>query len=95
MNGSEFVWTDNLEFESVEHKGYILATNQQFDDFLPRFSRYLLLELQDKSDSVRPELRMLLPVGSVEESSDEMVDIIIPARLIVWWKFIATTFIVA
>ncbi|KAG6972331.1 hypothetical protein JG687_00001494, partial [Phytophthora cactorum] len=70
----------NLEFESVEHKGYILATNQQFDDFLPRFSRYLLLELQDKSDSVRPELRMLLPVGSVEESSDEMVDIIIPGK---------------
>ncbi|ETK77423.1 hypothetical protein L915_16303 [Phytophthora nicotianae] len=73
-----FILNSNLDFESVEHKGYTLATNQQFDDFLPRFSRYLLLKLQDKSDTARSELRLLLPVGFVEESSDGMVDIIIP-----------------
>ncbi|KAE9037067.1 hypothetical protein PR001_g7199 [Phytophthora rubi] len=67
-----------MQFESVEHKGYVLASNQQFDDFLPRFSRYLVLELQDESDTSRPELRMLLPVGSVVDSSEGKVDVSIP-----------------
>nr|KAE8935407.1 hypothetical protein PF009_g14649 [Phytophthora fragariae] len=50
----------------------------KFDDFLPRFSRYLVLELQDESDTSRPELRMLLPVGSVVDSSEGKVDVSIP-----------------
>uniref|UniRef100_A0AAV1V887 DUF3638 domain-containing protein n=1 Tax=Peronospora matthiolae TaxID=2874970 RepID=A0AAV1V887_9STRA len=65
------------QFESVEHKGYILATNQQFDDFLPRFQRYLVLMLKDSSDTSRPELRLLLPVGVVKEAADGVVDITI------------------
>lgn len=75
-----FRLNSKLKFESVEHKGYILAMNQQFDDFLPRFSRYLVLELQDKSDTARPVIRMLLPVGFVEEAWDGMVDINIPTE---------------
>ncbi|KAG6583040.1 uncharacterized protein IUM83_06185 [Phytophthora cinnamomi] len=75
-----FSLNDNMEFESVEHKGYILSTNQQFDDFLPRFSRYLVLELQDKSDTSRPEVRMLLPVGPVVDLCEGMVDIGIPTE---------------
>ncbi|KAI9981767.1 hypothetical protein PInf_009537 [Phytophthora infestans] len=71
-----FALNSNMELESVEHKGYILATSQQFDDFLPRFSRYLLLELQDKSHTAQSELRMLLPVGGVGES-DGTVEITI------------------
>ncbi|GMF14764.1 unnamed protein product [Phytophthora lilii] len=63
------------KFESMEHKGYVLATSQQFDDFLQRFSRYLVLELQDHTDTSRPELRMLVPVGPVVESTEAMVDI--------------------
>ncbi|OWZ16492.1 hypothetical protein PHMEG_0009705 [Phytophthora megakarya] len=70
-----FFLNNNMEFESVEHKGYVLAKSQQFDDFLPRFRRYLVLKLQDTSDTSRPELRMLLPVGPVKESSDGLVDI--------------------
>ncbi|KAG2836917.1 hypothetical protein PC111_g4840 [Phytophthora cactorum] len=73
-----FCLNSNQKFESVEHKGYILAINQQFDDFLTRHSRYLVLELQDKSDTARPKLRMLLPVGSMREDSEGMVDITIP-----------------
>ncbi|KAE9035103.1 hypothetical protein PR002_g7757 [Phytophthora rubi] len=73
-----FCLNDSMQFESVEHKGYVLASNQQFDDFLPRFSRYLVLELEDKSDTSRPELRMLLPVGSVVDLSEGMVDVSIP-----------------
>ncbi|KAK1946350.1 hypothetical protein P3T76_001903 [Phytophthora citrophthora] len=71
-----FCLNSSMQFESVEHKGYVLAINQQFDDFLPRFSRYLVFELQDQSDITRSELRMLLPVGTVEDS-DDMVDICI------------------
>ncbi|KAG4248285.1 hypothetical protein PC116_g3972 [Phytophthora cactorum] len=67
-----FCLNSNQKFESVEHKGYILAINQQFDDFLTRHSRYLVLELQDKSDTARPKLRMLLPVGSMREDSEEL-----------------------
>ncbi|CAH0519298.1 unnamed protein product [Peronospora belbahrii] len=70
-----FYLNSNMQFESVENKGYILAKTQQFNDFLPRFRRYLLLDLKDKSDISRPELRMLVPLGLVEESSDGMVDI--------------------
>ncbi|ETM50394.1 hypothetical protein L914_05578, partial [Phytophthora nicotianae] len=69
-----------MQFTSVEHKGYYLSCSQLFDDFLPRFSRYLVLELKDKSDTTRPEVRMLLPVGSVNEGSDGMVDIVMPCE---------------
>ncbi|KAG3120863.1 hypothetical protein PI124_g826 [Phytophthora idaei] len=72
-----FCLNSNQKFESVEHKGYILAINQLYD-FLTRYSRYLVLELQDKSDTARPKLRMLLPVGSVREDSEGMVDTTIP-----------------
>ncbi|KAG3110347.1 hypothetical protein PI125_g10077 [Phytophthora idaei] len=75
-----FVLDDDMQLASVEHKGYFLSSSQQFDDFLPRFSRYLVLELEDKSDTTRPELRMLLPVGSVQEASDGMVDIAMPYK---------------
>ncbi|KAE8991281.1 hypothetical protein PF011_g18002 [Phytophthora fragariae] len=75
-----FLLNDKLEFASVEHKGYILSNEQQFNDFLPRFNRYLVLELQDKSDTSRPELRLLLPVGNVVELSCGMVDIQIPTE---------------
>ncbi|KAF1773425.1 Protein of unknown function DUF3645 [Phytophthora cactorum] len=34
--------------------------------------RYLVLELQDKSDTARPKLRMLLPVGSMREDSEDV-----------------------
>ncbi|KAG1697926.1 hypothetical protein DVH05_015410 [Phytophthora capsici] len=71
-----FSLNSSMRFESVEHKGYVLATSQQFDDFLPRFSRYLLLELQDNTDITRSELRMLLPVGTVKDT-DGMVDVCI------------------
>ncbi|KAG2991030.1 hypothetical protein PC118_g5313 [Phytophthora cactorum] len=69
-----FCLNSNQKFESVEHKGYILAINQQFDDFLTRHSRYLVLELQDKSDTARPKLRMLLPVGSMREDSEVLIN---------------------
>ncbi|KAL4150964.1 hypothetical protein PRNP1_010350 [Phytophthora ramorum] len=75
-----FYLSNEMQFESVEHKGYILATNQQFEDFLPRFRRYLTLELKDRSDTSRPELRMLLPVGSVGDSSEDIVDISLPSE---------------
>ncbi|EEY58354.1 uncharacterized protein PITG_01010 [Phytophthora infestans T30-4] len=74
----QFVLDTDMRFASVEHKGYFLASSQQFDDFLPRFSRYLVLELSDKADITRPEVRILLPVGSVVETSDGMVDISLP-----------------
>ncbi|KAI9996141.1 hypothetical protein PInf_013524 [Phytophthora infestans] len=57
----QFVLDTDMRFASVEHKGYFLASSQQFDDFLPRFSRYLVLELSDKADITRPEVRILLP----------------------------------
>ncbi|EGZ11143.1 hypothetical protein PHYSODRAFT_520653 [Phytophthora sojae] len=75
-----FCLNEEMELESVEHKGYKLATSQQFDDFLPRFSRYLVLELQDKSDTSRPEVRMLLPVGPVVETPQGLVDISVPSE---------------
>lgn len=75
-----FLLNDNLEFESVEHKGYVLSKKQQFDDFLPRFNRYLVLKLHDKSDTSGPELRLVLPVGSVVESSDGMIDVEVPTH---------------
>ena len=65
------------QFELVEHKGYILATEQQYDNFLPRFQRYVVLVLEDKFDTSRPEFCMLLPAGVVEEASTSMVDIAI------------------
>ncbi|ETK90636.1 hypothetical protein L915_05630 [Phytophthora nicotianae] len=37
-------------------------------------------KLKDKSDTTRPEVRMLLPVGSVNEGSDGMVDIVMPCE---------------
>ncbi|CAI5741646.1 unnamed protein product [Hyaloperonospora brassicae] len=70
-----FFLNDRMQFESVEHIGYVLATQQQFDDFLPRFERYLLLDPQDRLDTTRPELRMLLPIGSVHDARNGMVDI--------------------
>eukprot|EP00644_Phytophthora_capsici_P009382 jgi/Phyca11/543907/estExt2_Genewise1Plus.C_PHYCAscaffold_130295 len=70
-----------MRFESVEHKGYVLATSQQFDDFLPRFSRYLLLELQDNTDITRSELRMLLPVGTEAGSRMEVFSYDVHRRL--------------
>ncbi|KAI9910802.1 hypothetical protein PsorP6_010699 [Peronosclerospora sorghi] len=39
-----------MQFESQEHKGFALATKQQFDDFLPRFCRHLVLMLRDRTD---------------------------------------------
>ncbi|GMF56711.1 unnamed protein product [Phytophthora fragariaefolia] len=75
-----FSLNNSAQFESEEHKGYILSTNQQFDDFLPRFSQYLVLELNDKSDTSRAVFRMLLPVGIVEESSEGMVVIRTPSE---------------
>ncbi|UIZ28931.1 hypothetical protein KXD40_007205 [Peronospora effusa] len=75
-----FYLNDSMQFESVEHNGYVLATKQQFDDFLPRFKRYLLLDLKDKSDTSRSESRMLVPLGAVIESSDGMVDIEISSK---------------
>ncbi|EGZ11162.1 hypothetical protein PHYSODRAFT_337908 [Phytophthora sojae] len=62
-----FSANDNAQFESEEHKGYVLSTRQQLDDFLPRFSQYLVLELKDISDTSRAVYRILLPVGPVEE----------------------------
>ncbi|KAE9317256.1 hypothetical protein PF008_g18790 [Phytophthora fragariae] len=75
-----FSLNDKARFESEEHMGYVLATNQQFDDFLPRFSQYLVLKLKDKSDTSRPAFRVLLPVGSVDESSEGMVAISTPSE---------------
>ncbi|KAL7995271.1 hypothetical protein Plhal703r1_c46g0147961 [Plasmopara halstedii] len=75
-----FFLNKKMQFESVEHNGYVLATTQQLYDFLPRFNQYLLLELQDESDTARPELRMLVPVGSVKESDVGTVDILLPTE---------------
>ncbi|KAE9345832.1 hypothetical protein PR003_g7734 [Phytophthora rubi] len=75
-----FSLNDKAQFESEEHKGYVLAIHQQFDDFLPRFSQYLVLKLKDKSDTSRPAFRVLLPVGSVDESSEGMVAISTPSE---------------
>ncbi|KAI9910358.1 hypothetical protein PsorP6_010207 [Peronosclerospora sorghi] len=70
-----FYLKDQMQFESQEHKGFALATKQQFDDFLPRFCRYLVLMLRDRTDPTRSEVRLLVPVGSVEESFDGMIDV--------------------
>ncbi|RQM14524.1 hypothetical protein DD237_003146 [Peronospora effusa] len=75
-----FYLNSMMKFESVEHKGYILAPKQQFDNFLPRFHRYLLLTLHNTTDTSRQETRMLVPLGAVIESSDGMVDIEIPSE---------------
>ncbi|POM69331.1 Hypothetical protein PHPALM_14391 [Phytophthora palmivora] len=75
-----FLLNDRMQFESVEHKGYMLAAAQQFDDFLPRFHRYLILELQDEANTSRPDVRMLLPVGSVVKSVKGIIDVEIPIQ---------------
>ncbi|KAI9918934.1 hypothetical protein PsorP6_011514 [Peronosclerospora sorghi] len=75
-----FHLNDMMQLESEEHKGFVLASEQQFDDFLPRFSRYLVLTLRDKTDPTQSETRVLVPVGSVEESFDGMIDIGIPCK---------------
>ncbi|RLN94792.1 hypothetical protein BBJ28_00013892, partial [Nothophytophthora sp. Chile5] len=65
----------DLQLESVEHRGYVLAPNQQFDDFLPRFSRYLVLKLRNAFDTSASELRVIVPMGVVKESPGGMVDV--------------------
>ncbi|KAI9912488.1 hypothetical protein PsorP6_005450 [Peronosclerospora sorghi] len=75
-----FCLNNMMQLESEEHKGFALASQQQFDDFLPRFSRYLVLMLQDRTDTSRSEVRVLVPVGSVQESTEGMIDIAIPGK---------------
>ena len=50
-------------FVSVEHKGYRLRSSQQFHNFLPFFSQYIILENNYEA------IKILVPIGSFSEIS--------------------------
>lgn len=73
-----FVLDDGYKLTSIEYEGYVLDQQQQFEDALPNFQRYLILRLATETAIAKPKTRLLIPFGEViKNATAGMVDVAI------------------